>query len=204
MPLLWPLVIVAGSIGRGCCGPCRQRTSPASQRSSPGSALAASLLHDGPRVPHPGAWVSSQCLCAACSLPGAPRSLLGIRPSAASRVCHWPRLSGACAPCPCACPGGLCPARQHSCGYVAEGTLAPCVCCVLGNQSALPRQAGGSVPLRRNRRIFASLSKQAEEVFSQGVCVFKFHTYRQVAHKEVSLVFSHRQLRIARFSILSR
>lgn len=39
---------------------------------------------------------------------------------------------------------------------------------------------------------------------SKGVYVLKFYKYCQVAHKEVSLILLHQQLRIACLSILSR
>lgn len=68
-------------------GPAMREHLPPASGLSPGSALASSLLHDGPCAPCAGAWVSSQCLCAACRLPGAPRSLPAWHPALSRQPC---------------------------------------------------------------------------------------------------------------------
>lgn len=154
VPALWPLVTMAGSIGGGWALPTG--TSPASQRAVTGVCARLLPASRRPRAPCPGAWVSSQCLCAACRLPGAPRPLPAWHPALSRQPCSAPGPgSPALGPGPPDCaqplgsgpvlpappPGGLCPARQHSCRCprhpVLAGALAPCLRRVLGSRSTV-------------------------------------------------------------------
>lgn len=207
MPATWPLVTVAGSIGSGCRGPCRERTSPASQRAVAGSARASSLLHGGPVPAAHGSPRSASALRAAFL---GPRVFACLASALSCQLCPatgWaPRALGP-ASWLRAADRGPCSLRLHlgrpaqlACtaadieGAVFLRAPAPRTRCVLGHQSTCRGECGGASRCVGPGELLQAHHSERRGALPRG-CVLQFYKCCQVAHEEVSLILLHQPSR---------
>lgn len=160
------------------------RCVPPSWGSAPFACLASgpqppAMFRPWPRLARPGPGASWLCSAARIGARAPRASTWRALPSSPAQ------LPMSTALCPCGRPRPLPPACA-------------------GKPKHRLREVGGSVPLRGIGELLQVCQSEPKTCSSPGTYVLKFYEHRQVAHKEVSLILLHQQLRIACVSILAR